>query len=355
MVLVLLLMIVVMAAVVLVLLPVMILFVVIVMMRAIHRIALLVGEFLRMLIVMMVMMRLLGSHHLCENLTLQVGFPLNGLQNGLSVELRQGCCDDGCLGIVLADQGNRFIDLLLRGLVGPCQENRPCILNLVHKELAEILEINPGLCGIHHRYGAVQLQLRQLCRRLLNGPHHIIQLADSRGLDQNSLRRVGRHNLPERRIEISDQRAADAAGIHLADFNAGLLQKAAVDTDFSELILNEDHLRPRQRVRNELADQCGLAGSQKAGNNIYLCHLPLSFLLQIRSAALRRKSLLTDFSSESLSGISLRDSSHSQRHPQECRPRSHRPCPAPSFQDNCPICRTDRCRTFRFLRRCPPE
>ncbi len=232
-------------------------------------------------------MLLLRSHHLRKNLALQIGFALNGLQNGLAVQILQRCRDDGRFGVVLANQRGRFIDLLLRSLVRACEENRSRILNLVHKELAEVLEIYPGLGGIHHRHRAVQLQLRNLRRRLLDGAHHIVQLSDARGLDQDSLRRIGRHDLLQGCIEISDQRAADAAGIHLTDLNAGFLQKAAVNADLTEFILNKDHLGPRQCIADELPDQRGLAGSQKAGNNIYLCHIPLSFLLQIFSAALQ--------------------------------------------------------------------
>ena len=42
--------------------------------------------------------------------------------------------------------------------------------------------------------------------------------------------------------KIPHQGAADAAGVHLPDFNARLLEEAAVNADFTELILNEDQL-----------------------------------------------------------------------------------------------------------------
>ena len=47
------------------------------------------------------------------------------------------------------------------------------------------------------------------------------------------------------------------------DFNARLLEEAAVNADFTELILNEDQLLLAVTLGNHFADQSRLAGSQE--------------------------------------------------------------------------------------------
>ncbi len=199
--------------------------VVVMVMRAVYGIAVLVRELLRMLIVVMVvMMVLLGAFkNLDQDLALQILLTLDGLQNHFSVQLCKRRCDDRRLLVVLANQRDRLINLLLRSLVGARQNDGAGILNLVDKELAEILKINSRLRRIHNRHCTAQLHVRNLCSGLLDGTHHIVELADAGGLDQNALRLIGLHNLLQRGVEIAHQRAADAARIHLTDLNAGFL------------------------------------------------------------------------------------------------------------------------------------
>ena len=63
-------------------------------------------------------------------------------------------------------------------------------------------------------------------------------LADTGGLNDDAVRMELLLYLHKRFAEISDKRAADAAGIHLGNLDAGLLQKAAVDADFTEFVLD---------------------------------------------------------------------------------------------------------------------
>ncbi len=192
----------------LMLLVIMILIFMVVMMVVctINRNAVLIRVFLCMLIVMMVVMMLfLAGQNLCQNLTLQILTTLDGLQNLLAVQLSERSGDDGCLCIMLTNERNRLINFVLRCLIGTGQDNRPCILNLVDKELAEILKINTCLRCIHHSHGAVQLHAGNLSCRLLNRTHYIVQLTYAGGLDDDSLRIVILHYLLQRSIEISDQ------------------------------------------------------------------------------------------------------------------------------------------------------
>ncbi len=265
------LMIVVMAAVMLVLL--MLVFIMIMVMSAIYCVTVLIRHFFGMLIVVVMVMMLLGIlQYLCQNLALQILLTFNGFQHHFPIQLIQRCCNDRRLLVMLTNQGNRLINFLLRCLVCTCQNDGSRILNLVDKELTEILKINSCLCRIHHRHGASQLHVRNLCRRLFDGTHHIIKLADAGRLDQDALWLIVLHHLLQRGIEIPYQRAANAARIHLTNLNTSFLQKAAVDADFTELIFNQNNLCACQCIRNQLTDECCLAGTKKPGNNIHLRH-----------------------------------------------------------------------------------
>ena len=68
------------------------------------------------------------------------------------------------------------------------------------------------------------------------------------------------------------QGAADAAGIHLRDLDAGILQKAAVDADLTELVLDQDHFLAMEGLGEELLDERGLTGTQKTRYNVDFCH-----------------------------------------------------------------------------------
>ena len=201
-----LLVIVVVAAVVLVLLVLILLMIMVMVVSAVHGIAILVRNLFRVLIVVMMVMMLLGTlQHLRQNLALQILLALNGLQHHLSIQLRKRGCDDRRLLVVLTNQGNRLINFLLRRLICTCQNNSAGILNLIDKELAEILKVNPCLRRIHYGYGTAQLHIRNFCSRLLDGAHYVIELADTGGLNQDALRLIILHHLLERRIKISHQ------------------------------------------------------------------------------------------------------------------------------------------------------
>ena len=59
--------------------------------------------------------------------------------------------------------------------------------------------------------------------------------------------------------------------------HAGLLQKAAVDADLAEFILNEHQFLPGERLGEQLFDEGGLAGPQKAGDDVNFRHGIKSF------------------------------------------------------------------------------
>ena len=202
---------------------------------------------------------------------LQIGCALDGGEDHLSVELGDRCCDDGCILVVLAEKLNTFGDPLVTDLICSGQNDGARIGDLVVEELAEILEVNLALGGIHDCAGAVEMHLGVLgC--VVDGTHDIGKFADTRGLDQDALRSIGVHDFLQGSAEIAYQRAADAARVHLADLNAGLLEESAVDADLTEFILDQDNLCAGESVFEKLLDQCRFAGTEKSGNNINFCH-----------------------------------------------------------------------------------
>ena len=77
------------------------------------------------------------------------------------------------------------------------------------------------------------------------------------------IRMVLLHNLLQGSSEITDQRAADAARIHLRDLDAGVLQEPAIDANLTKFIFDQDNLLSRKHFLDQLLDQRGLACAEK--------------------------------------------------------------------------------------------
>ena len=80
------------------------------------------------------------------------------------------------------------------------------------------------------------------------------------------------HNLLQCFLEITLQRAADAAAVDFGDFNAGFLQETAVNSDFTEFIFNQDHFLSCEYIFNQFLNQGCFTGPKKTGYYINLCH-----------------------------------------------------------------------------------
>ena len=141
--------------------------------------------------------------------------------------------------------------------------------DLIVIELAEVLHIHLDLVDIGHGDKAVQ-QHRQGLGHALDRAGDIAQLADAGRLDEDAVGVVGLNDLFQRLAEIADQTAADAAGVQLVDLNTGLAHKAAVNADLAEFVLDQDDLFARECLFDELFDKGGLAGTEKAGENVDL-------------------------------------------------------------------------------------
>ena len=219
----------------------------------------------------------LGSHG--DQLSLEVVLGGHGLQDLLTGQVIPCGGHDGGGGVLFPQHCHGSGDLFLAGGLGAAEQDAACVADLVIVELAEVLHIHLDLVHIGHGDKAVQLHI-QMLGHALHGAGHIAQLAHAGGLDDDAVGVVLLHHLLQSGAEIAHQRAADAAGVQLIDLDAGLLQKAAVDADLAELVLDEHDLLACKGLFDELLDKGGLTGAKEAGENIDLGHsLKCLFLL----------------------------------------------------------------------------
>ena len=168
--------------------------------------------------------------------------------------------------VLLADQGDAGIELGLIHTVRAGEDDGVGRFDLVVVELAEVLHIHLALRRVCH--GDEIAELDVVVRHALHSLDDVRQLADAGRLDQDAVRRIFGHNFFQRLAEVAHERAADAAGVHLGDGDAGLLQKAAVDADLAEFVLDQHELFAGIGFLDHLLDERRLARAEKAGINI---------------------------------------------------------------------------------------
>lgn len=230
-------------------------------------------------IVMMVMLMLvLGlfdlvlAAHLFKKLLAERHL-FDGGEDGLAVQLVPRSRQNGGVGVLLAQHRGGSLELFLRELLRAGKNDRAGGLDLVVVELTEVLHIDLDLAGVGHGDIAVELELAQaLVDGALDGDDDVRELADAARLNEDAVGVELRHDLFERLVEVTDEGAADAARGHLGDLDAGLLQKAAVDVDLAEFVLDQHELFAAVGFRDQLFDERGLAGAQKAGENVNFRH-----------------------------------------------------------------------------------
>ena len=240
--------------------------------------AVLIMLFVVMIVVMVVLvLGLLGKE-------LQLLFKgilvLHRLENLCAGELIPRGGNDGGVLVVLAQQSDAGFKLFGLDTVRAAQNDGVCVLDLVVIELAEVLHVHFALVCIGNGGEAVQRNVFHV--QVLHGTDHIAQLAYAGRLDQNAVRVVGLQHLTQRLAEVAHKAAADAALAHLGDFNAGVLQKAAVNGNLAELVFDEDELFALKSFGDQLADQRGFACAEEAGKNIDFRHILMPFRNNLR-------------------------------------------------------------------------
>ena len=137
-------------------------------------------------------------------------------------------------------------------------------------EFAKVLGVNLHLAGIADSHGVAQGYI--FGGHLADSADNIGQLANTGGFDDNTVRIVLGDHLFQRLAEVTNQAAADAAGVHLSDVDAGILQEAAVNADLAKFVLDQNQLLACISLLDHLFDQGRLTGTQEAGVNINFRH-----------------------------------------------------------------------------------
>ena len=222
-----------------------------------------------MLIMVMMMVMLMGMLQLCQFLC-QSGLTLHSLDQLGAGKLTPGSGDNGGLLVMLPDQGNRGIQLGLRCGIGTGENDGGSGFDLVVVELTKVLHIDLHLAGIADSNGVTQRHF--LIHNLLHSADNIGQLAHTGGLNDDPVGVVLRDDLLQRLAEVAHQAAADAAGVHFGNVDAGILEETTINTNLTEFIFNQNQLLALVGFLDHLLDQCGLAGAQETGININFCH-----------------------------------------------------------------------------------
>ena len=197
--------------------------------------------------------------HLGQQLIRQ-GDLLNGREDRLAVQIIPGSGQDGGIRIFGPQHGDSGFQLLLRYLLGTGEDDGAGGFDLIVIELAEVLHVHLHLGGVRHGDEAVQLHVLGLGGGVFHGHDDVAELTDAGGLDQDAVRGKLLLHVLEGLVEVTHQRAADAACGHFGDLHAGVLQKTTVNVDLAELIFNEDQLFAGESLGQQLLDEGSLAG-----------------------------------------------------------------------------------------------
>ena len=239
----------------------------------------------------------------------QLVLALHSFQQLRAGQFRPGSGHQRRVSVVLPKQGNSSVQLGLGDGIGTGEDDGAGGFDLVVVELAEVLHIHLHLAGIRYRYGIPQRYI--IGNHLFHSRYHIAELAYAGGLDNDTVRTVLLDHLGQRLTKIAHQAAANAAGVHLGNIDACILQETAVNTDLTEFIFDQHQLLTAVGLLDHFLDQRGLTGAEKTGVNINFCH-GLTFFLQYFSyyttenSGLQQKNLIP-FANEQR-GFSVRES-----------------------------------------------
>ena len=262
--------------VIVVMMVVMLVFVLIVLVMVVMVVLILVIVILVVMVVMMVLMLMLIFLSF-QALGFQPGqfsgkgcLALHGRNQLLTGQLAPGCGDNGGHRVVLPQNFHGGIQFGLGDRIGPGQDDGGSSLHLVVVEFTEVLGVDLDFSGVHNGNGVAQGYVR--AGDLVHSADYVGQLAHAGGFNDNPVGVVLVNDLRQSLAKVAYQGAADAAGIHLRNVDAGVLQKAAVNADLAKLILNQHQLLSLVAFRDHLLDQRGFTSAQEAGININLCH-----------------------------------------------------------------------------------
>ena len=174
------------------------------------------GAMLIMLVSMLMSLDQLSSHLVGQSMSLFHGF--TDLSAGQAIP---GSGDDGSLFIVTTQQLDTGFQLVLSDLLGAAQDDGIGGLYLVIEEFTKVFHVQFALGSVYDGNKTAQLY-RHLSLYTLYSFDDIGQLAYTGGLEEDAVRSKLYQHFLQCLAKITYQRAADAAGIHLVELDAGV-------------------------------------------------------------------------------------------------------------------------------------
>ena len=220
-----------------------------------------------MMVVLMVMMVLMSQF---RQFLGQGYLTVHSLQQLSAGQFVPGGGNDGSVGIMLAQHFHGLVQLGLGNGIGTGQDNGSGGFHLVVIELTEVLHVDLHLAGIYHSHGVAQSHI--VGGDLLHSTNDIGQLAHTGGFDDDAVRMVLVNNLGQSLTEVTHQAAADAAGIHFGDVDAGILQETAINADLTEFIFDQNQFLTCIGFLDHFLDQGRFTCSEESGVNVDFCH-----------------------------------------------------------------------------------
>jgi len=220
-------------------------------------------------LIVMVMMVVLLLFHRFQILGKRI-ILLHGIHDLTAGQFAPGGGDDSRCGILIPQQVQAGMQLFFGNRICSAENDGGGGFNLIVVELTEVFHIHFALVGIGNGHKAAQFDFMAV--KLFDGSHNIGELANAGGLDQNAVGMVLLDDLRQGAAKVTDEGTADAAGVHFGHFNACILQEAAVNTDLTEFVFDEDELFARVGLCDQLLNQCGFAGTEEAGENVDSSH-----------------------------------------------------------------------------------
>ena len=153
-----------------------------------------------LVVMMMVMMLMLFLKHLL----LQRYRMLHNLYQFLSVKILNRSCDDGCIFIQAAKKLQGLLNFLLSCDICTAHDDGACILDLIVKELTEVLHVHLAFLGINNSCIAVQFDVNLILNTLYSFDN-VRKFTNSGWLDEDSVRVVFGNNFFQGSTEISNQ------------------------------------------------------------------------------------------------------------------------------------------------------
>ena len=176
---------------------------------------------------------------------------------------------------MLSQQRNCSVQLLLCDRICAGQNDRRGRFDLIIVEFAKVFHIYLDFSRIHHCNGITQRHL--VIGHFIHSSDHIGKLTHAGRLNYDPVRIIFCDHLSQCLAEITHQAAANAAGIHLRNMDACILQKATVNTDLTKFIFDQYQFLSTIAFGDHFLDQRGFTGTEKPGINIDLCHKLYTF------------------------------------------------------------------------------